>query len=197
MQVDGTPPSDAVSGDLAASQQLRELAELVGIQPAPDSTAPQLLQAAISNLDQLLRRLGPAFFEPILSRSALNEDQLSKLAKLQADLQRDYTLQRQQMLLRAQMRHVTLLRSDDDVDGQDAATQQAASTSLASLDATSAVCLEDIFTLTRGDLAQLTCKSHASFRKPSGSKHCAVGKGQAAGLQTATGPESRKRGLDE
>ncbi|KAK9840025.1 hypothetical protein WJX74_002283 [Apatococcus lobatus] len=145
-----------VGGDAAeVSAIIMDLAQGLNADGSRDSAA-DCLKAIHAQLDQLLPQLPASFFEPLVSRESLSEEQVGALGELHKEMWGEYRVRRRMLMERIKVTLQSFMWAERLKDRTEAAQAQACiDASIGGMRDEPAVSLDDVFLATQGDLVPM------------------------------------------
>ncbi|KAK9837063.1 hypothetical protein WJX84_004327 [Apatococcus fuscideae] len=148
-----------VGGDAAEiSALIQDLAASLNVDHNPQSAA-DCLHAVHAQIDKLLPQLPTSFFEPLISRDTLTDQQVQALTELHGEMWGEYRVRRRMLMERIKVTLQSFMWAERLKDSPEAPHAQASiDASVAGMRDEPAVSVEDIFIATQGDLVPISSK---------------------------------------
>ncbi|KAL4855913.1 hypothetical protein ACK3TF_003675 [Chlorella vulgaris] len=179
----------------ALSAALRSIAALLKLDAAATApTAAALAAAVLAGVEQLLARLPPSFFEPVLPPGSLSEAQLAILEEVDEVLRAEYSLRRRMLIERVKVTLQSFMWSPRlKEQGTTAAAQALVDAAVSQMRVKPQVAAADVFGATLPDLLAILERATSGDTGVRASvKSVRIGKVPDRGGR----PEGRKRDAD-
>ncbi|KAI3424779.1 hypothetical protein D9Q98_008167 [Chlorella vulgaris] len=179
----------------ALSAALRSIAALLKLDAAATApTAAALAAAVLAGVEQLLARLPPSFFEPVLPPGSLSETQLAILKDVDEVLRSEYSLRRRMLIERVKVTLQSFMWSPRlKEQGTTAAAQALVDAAVSQMRVKPQVAAADVFGATLPDLLAILERATSGDTGVRASvKSVRIGKVPDRGGR----PEGRKRDAD-